>query len=164
MSAPQGDWWGGCNVPKRVSIELHGSTHVNPIPAASMIGPFLASGAITGREPDSGDMPTDLGRQCANVFHQVRALLEVVGGTTDDILKMTFHLAAFRDRDALNHEWLAMFPDSTNRPARQVIAAQLDGGALIHCDLLAVVHAPSTGSAGPDSAPAPAVPDSSTTQ
>ena len=151
-------------MPKRVSIELHGSTHVNPIPTASMIGPFLASGAITGREPDSGDMPTDMGRQCANVFHQVRALLQVVGGTTDDILKMTFHLAAFRERDALNREWLAMFPGSTNRPARQAIAAQLDGGALIHCYFLAVVHAPSAGSGDDYSAPARAVPESSTPQ
>jgi hypothetical protein len=32
-----------------------------------------------------------------------------------------------------------MFPDPGHRPARQAIAAQLDGAALVHCDLLAVI-------------------------
>jgi hypothetical protein len=54
-------------------------------------------------------------------------------------LKLTVRLADYGDRDALNREWLAMFPDPDSRPARQVLAAHLDGGALIHCDLLAVL-------------------------
>lgn len=126
----------------RTSIDLPGFSHANPIPAASRIGPFLASGAITGRDPETRQMPIRLEAQCANVFHHVRMLLAEAGGTTDDILKLTFHLADYRDRDALNHEWTTMFPDPTSRPARQVHAAQLDSGALIHCDLLAVLSGP----------------------
>jgi enamine deaminase RidA (YjgF/YER057c/UK114 family) len=116
-----------------------GLQHANPIPAAARIGPFMASGAITGKDPVSGQMPETMALQCANVFAQVRALMTAAGGTTQDILKMTFHLADFRDRGALNSEWLSMFPDPNSRPARQAIAAGLDGGALIHCDLLAVL-------------------------
>lgn len=121
------------------SIDLSGFGHANPIPAASRIGPFLASGALTGRDPETREMPAGLDQQCANVFTHVRALLTVGGGTPDDILKLTFHLADPSDREALNREWLTMFPDPRHRPARQVIAARLDGGALIHCDLLAVL-------------------------
>ena len=123
----------------RRSLQLPGFSHANPIPAASRIGPFLASGAITGRDPETREMPVGLQAQCANVFAHVRTLMEVAGGSTDDILKMTFHLADYRDREALNHEWLAMFPDPENRPARHAVAAHLDGGALVHCDLLAVI-------------------------
>ena len=65
--------------------------------------------------------------------------LAAAGGTTDDIVKMTFWLADPRDRDALNREWLAMFPDPAHRPARQAVAAQLDGGSLVQCDLFAVL-------------------------
>ncbi|BBA96351.1 hypothetical protein RVR_1611 [Actinacidiphila reveromycinica] len=126
---------------RRVSVELPGFAHANPIPAASRIGPFLASGAITGRDPVTRAMPPELARQCANVFTHVRALMAAVGGSTDDILKMTFRLADPRDRDALNREWLAMFPDPARRPARQSLAAELDGAALVHCDLLAVLAA-----------------------
>ncbi len=131
----------GAHGPGRISVHIPGFTHANPIPAASMIGPFLCSGAITGRDPATGEMPASPDNQCANVFVHVRALLEAAGGTTDDILKMTFHLADRNDRDALNREWLAMFPDPASRPARQSLAARLDGAALIHCDLLAVVQA-----------------------
>ena len=126
----------------RTSIDLPAITHANPIPAASLIGPFLASGAITGLDSETGDMPADLDRQCVHAFNHIRALLAAAGGTTDDILKVTFHLVDYRDRKALNREWLEMFPDPMSRPARQVIAAQLDGLALIHCDLLAVLQPP----------------------
>lgn len=126
---------------KRISVELPGFSHANPIPAASRIGPFLASGAITGRDPVTREMPPSLDQQCANVFSHVRALLAAAGGTPADILKMTVHLADYRNRDALNRQWLAMFPDPASRPARQVVAAELDSGALIHCDLLAVLTA-----------------------
>ncbi|WP_067899591.1 RidA family protein [Nocardia vaccinii] len=124
---------------RRVSINIPGFGHANPIPGGSRIGPFLASGVLTGRDPVTHELPDSLDEQCANVFAHVRALLVASGGTTDDILKMTFRLADYRDRDALNREWLAMFPDLANRPARQAIAADLDGGCRIQCDLLAIL-------------------------
>lgn len=123
----------------RSSIDIPGFGHSNPIPAGSRIGPFLSSGALTGRDPATRDMPARLDQQCANVFAHCRALVTAAGGSTDDILKMTFHLADASDREALNREWLAMFPDPTSRPARQVVAARLDGAALVHCDLFAVL-------------------------
>ncbi|WP_297081241.1 RidA family protein [uncultured Demequina sp.] len=124
---------------RRQSIDLPGFGHANPIPAAARIGELLMSGVLTGRDPSTREMPATLDEQCANVFAHVRTLLAEAGGSTDDIIKMTFWLADYRDRDALNREWLAMFPDSSNRPARQAMAASLDGGCLIQCDLVAVL-------------------------
>lgn len=124
---------------RRTSLQVAGFSHANPIPAASRIGPFLATGVLTGRDPESRELPPGLDQQCANVFRHVRAVLAAAGGSTDDILKMTFWLADPADREALNREWLTMFPDPATRPARQAVAAQLDGGALVHCDLLAVL-------------------------
>lgn len=124
---------------RRVSITMPGFGHENPIPAGSRIGPFLFSGVLTGRDAESRVMPDGLDAQCANVFAHVRQLLAAAGGSTDDIAKMTFHLIDYRDREALNREWLAMFPDPESRPARHAVAATLDGGARIHCDLVAVL-------------------------
>lgn len=124
---------------RRTSIEIGGFGHTNPVPVASKIGPFLFSGVLTGRSPENSEMPDGLAEQCANVFAHVRALLTAAGGSTDDIAKMTFHLVDYRQRDALNREWMAMFPDPSTRPARQVMAATLDGGSLVHCDLVAVL-------------------------
>ena len=141
-AGPEDQWHifpgGALAVPRRQSIELSTFDHSNPIPAAARIGPFLFSGVLTGRDPLTREFPDGLHPQCVAVFNQVRALLTAAGGTTDDIAKMTFWLADYRDREALNREWLAMFPDAANRPARQAMAADLDGGCLIQCDLVAV--------------------------
>lgn len=126
-------------MPQRVSIYLPGFTHRNPIPVASRIGPHLVSGVLTGLDPETGETPASLDEQVANVFTHVRALMEAAGGTTDDIIKLTFWLAEYRNRDAINREWVAMFPDAASRPARQVMAAHLDGGTLVQCDVQAVL-------------------------
>lgn len=127
---------------RRVSIHLGGFAHANPVPVASRIGPHLHSGVLTGRDPATGEMPESLDAQCANVFAHVRELMAAAGGSLDDIVKMTFHVVRYRDRDALNREWEAAFPDPADRPARQVMAAALDGAALVHCDIVAVLQDP----------------------
>lgn len=124
---------------RRVSVYPPGFGHENPVPVASRIGPFLASGVLTGRDPETSELPAALDAQIVNVFAHVRSLMESAGGSADDILKMTFHLVDYRDRAALNREWTALFPDAASRPARQVMAATLDRGALIQADLLAVL-------------------------
>jgi enamine deaminase RidA (YjgF/YER057c/UK114 family) len=129
-------------MPRRVSVYLPGFGHENPVPVASRIGQHLVSGVLTGRDPVTRHMPNSLDEQVANVFAHVRALMNATGGSSDDIIKMTFWLVDYRNRDALNREWTAMFPDELSRPARQVMAAQLDAGSLLQCDLQAVLPEP----------------------
>lgn len=124
---------------RRISISLPGFGHENPVPVASRIGPHLHSGVLTGRDPVTREMPESLDAQLANVFGHVRALMAAAGGSLDDIVKLTFHLVHYRDREALNREWLAAFPDPATRPARQVMAATLDRGSLVQCDVVAVL-------------------------
>lgn len=124
---------------RRQSIYLEGFAHANPVPVACRIGPHLTSGVLTGRDPSTHEMPKSLDSQIANVFAHVRELMAAAGGGTGDILKMTFHLVRYRDREALNREWLAMFPDPDDRPTRQVMAAALDGDALVQAELLAIL-------------------------
>jgi 2-iminobutanoate/2-iminopropanoate deaminase len=125
----------------RTSIETEGFGHANPIPAACRMGPFLFSGVLTGRDPVTREMPSGLAEQLANVFGHARSVLAAAGGSLDDVAKMTFWLADYRDRAELNRLWLEAFPDAASRPARQAMAATLDGGALVHCDLVAVFEA-----------------------
>ena len=99
----------------------------------------MFSGAFTGRDPATRELPADLDGQIANIFAHVRALMEAAGGTPDDIVKMTFWLADYRDREALNREWLNMFPDAASRPARHVVKAELDDGVLAQADLIAIL-------------------------
>ncbi|WP_167132570.1 RidA family protein [Paramicrobacterium chengjingii] len=125
-------------MPRR-SIYLDGFAHANPVPAACRIGQFLVSGPLTGRDPRTGAMPASLDAQVENVFVHVRKLMQTVGGRTDDIIKMTFLVAEYRERDGINREWTAMFPNPHDRPTRHCIAAQLDNGSQIQCDVTAVL-------------------------
>jgi enamine deaminase RidA (YjgF/YER057c/UK114 family) len=116
---------------RRTSIHLEGFAHENPVPAASRIGPYLFSGVLTARDPRTGEIPAGLEEQVVEVFARARELLDAAGGSTDDVVKLTFWVADYRDRVAINREWLAMFPDEADRPARQVMSAALDRGVLV---------------------------------
>jgi enamine deaminase RidA (YjgF/YER057c/UK114 family) len=124
---------------RRTSIHLEGFAHENPVPAASRIGPYLFSGVLTARDPGTKAVPEGLDAQVTEVFARVRELLDAAGGSVEDVAKLTFWVADYRDREAINREWLAMFPDEGSRPARQVMAASLDRGVLVQCDVVAVL-------------------------
>lgn len=124
---------------RRESIFIGAFRHANPIPNACRIGNLVMSGVILGRDPITRLMPEGIALQCSNMFAHVKATVEAAGGMTDDIIKMTVWLADRSQRDPLNVEWLKMFPDESSRPARHALAAELDGGALVQCDFVAVL-------------------------
>lgn len=122
----------------RSSIYVEEFKHANPIPSASRIGNIVMSSVIIGRDLH-GNMPGTLEAQCANMFSHVRAILEAAGGSTNHILKMSVWLKDRSRRDVLNTEWLKMFPDETSRPARHSFQTELQDGALVQCDFVAVI-------------------------
>ena len=125
---------------KRRSIEIPGFQHDNPIPSASQIGRFVASGAISGKDPQTGKIPDGIEEQCALVFTHMRHIVEAASGTTEDILKVTVWLKDGAHRKVVNQEWLRMFPDAESRPARHTFVGQeLPGNILVQCELLAVL-------------------------
>ena len=123
---------------RRRSIEIEGFRHKNPIPAACRLGNMLMTGIITGTDPATGKLAETLEAQCANIFRHVRAIMTAAGGSTDDIIKMNVWMADRSRRDVLNAEWIKMFPDPGDRPARHTSQASLEGGQLIVCDITAV--------------------------
>jgi enamine deaminase RidA (YjgF/YER057c/UK114 family) len=126
---------------KRRSIEIPGFKHDNPIPSASRIGPFVVSGAISGKDPQSGKVPDGIDEQCALVFAHMRRIIEAASGTTEDILKVTVWLKDGAHRKVVNQEWLRMFPDAESRPARHTFTGQeLAGNTLVQCEFLAVLN------------------------
>jgi 2-iminobutanoate/2-iminopropanoate deaminase len=129
---------------KRRSIEVPGVQHKNPIPSAAKRGPFLTTGAISGTDPKTGEVPADLERQCALMFENVRQILAAAGGSPEDILKMTVWMADRGQRETLNRHWTRMFPDPHSRPSRHTMTSRdLAPPIEIQCDILAVLEEPS---------------------
>jgi 2-iminobutanoate/2-iminopropanoate deaminase len=124
----------------RRSIVVDGLGHgTNPIPAASRIGPFVATGGIRGVDPATGEMPADIESQVSLMFANLQTILAAGGAGLDDVLKMTFWLATPDARAPINAEWVRAFPDPDRRPARHVLNYALGHGMLVQCDALAVI-------------------------
>jgi 2-iminobutanoate/2-iminopropanoate deaminase len=127
-------------VGRRLSIDVPGFGHDNPIPAACKVGPFLISSGVSGKEPYTGKMLEGLEAQCAQMFATVRQILEIAGGSPEDIVKMNVWMKDRSQRDTLNVGWLEMFPDEHSRPARHTFAApDLPGSMLVQCEIFAVL-------------------------
>ncbi len=125
---------------KRRSIDIPGFAHKNPIPAASLKGNILMSGAIFGLDPATGEPPQSLSEQVMFMFQHVDAIMREAGGRMDDVVKFTIHLRDPKDRAALNEHWKKNFPDAETRPARHVDHVPLpEGNRLISCEFFAVL-------------------------
>lgn len=126
---------------RRRSVEVQGVTHgATPIPLGAQVGRLVFSSGISGVDPESGKIPPDASRQVELVFHHVYRFMEVVGGSTEDIGRMTVYLEDEKYRDLVNREWTKMFPDPANRPARHSTVAHLRGGALVQVEITAVLQ------------------------
>ena len=126
---------------KRVSIEVPGMVHDNPLPAACRLGPLLITSGVSGKEPGTGTFPEGIEAQCARMFATIRQILEVGGASPDDVVKISFWVKDRAQRPHINKEWLAMFPDPHSRPARHTFqTADLPGEMLVQCEVIAYIE------------------------
>ncbi|HUA20342.1 MAG TPA: RidA family protein [Bryobacteraceae bacterium] len=125
---------------KRTSIEVKGLEHVNPIPNASRIGPFVVSGGIFGKDPETGKVPDGIDAQCLQMFANVGKVLDAAGAKPEDIIKMSFWLKDMSHRPQMNKYWVEMFPDEHSRPARHTFSTpDLRTPLLVECEIMAIV-------------------------
>jgi 2-iminobutanoate/2-iminopropanoate deaminase len=125
---------------RRQSINFPGFSHQNPIPNASRVGNIVMSSVIGGSNPGTRELPATLEEQVRNLFAHVRNAVAAAGCSTDDIVKMTFWVKdPATQREALNAEWVKMFPDPEARPARHTQQLPADSRALVQCDFVAVL-------------------------
>jgi 2-iminobutanoate/2-iminopropanoate deaminase len=132
---------------RRRTIDLEGIAHNAPIPMAAVIDNLLATSAIFGADRRTGQIPETAEEEIACLFDNIRALLNAAGGSCDDILRMGVLLKETSLRKIVNENWLAMFPDEADRPARHItVVADLPARAQI--ELLALLPSDATGGSG----------------
>ena len=124
---------------RRKSVTAEGLAHKFPVPNACRIGNLVVSGAIHPTDRKTRVVPEDLPSQCANVFANMKAIVEAAGGSTHDIIKMTVYVRDRNDREPVNVEWVRMFPDPDSRPARHAQPLLVEGPSLVQCDFIAVI-------------------------
>ena len=124
---------------KRKVIEIQGLAHQAPIPMGAKIGNVVYSSAISGIEPQTKSPPQDPDKQAEALFRNIRTFMKQAGGTPDDIIRMAVYLKEESYREAINKEWVKMFPDEHSRPARHAIKIELRGEVLFQIELVAVL-------------------------
>ena len=127
-------------MPGRKSITVPQIAHKFPVPNACRIANIVVSGAIHPTDPTTRVIPDDLAAQCANMFENVKSVIEAAGGTTEDIIKINVFIRDRNNREPLNVAWLRLFPDPESRPARHAQPLQVEGPALVLCDFMAVIE------------------------
>jgi 2-iminobutanoate/2-iminopropanoate deaminase len=124
--------------PKR-SIDVEGMAHGAPIPMGARVGNIVYSSGIMGTDRSTGEIPDDGVTQVRNAFANLLAFLEAAGATTDDLVRVTVLLADNSLRSAINEEWLKLFPDPEDRPARHATNHELQRNMLIQLEAVAVL-------------------------
>jgi enamine deaminase RidA (YjgF/YER057c/UK114 family) len=126
---------------RRSNHEIPGHGHHDPIPMGARIGDLFASSGVSGVDPSSTDKiePVEGAAGQAHFgLRNIRALAEQGGLTLDDIGHITVLVQDYADLPAIDAEWVALFPDPSNRPARQVMQLGLQRRSRAQFHMLAV--------------------------
>jgi 2-iminobutanoate/2-iminopropanoate deaminase len=126
--------------PHRQVIDVPGVAHgTMPIPMGVRVGKTVYSSGIHGLDPETQTIPDDPAAQMELVFRHMRTIVENAGGTTGDIGLVVAYLRSDEHRAVLNEQWLAMFPDPADRPARNVVVHELGWNMVVHLMMTAVL-------------------------
>src|SRR5258708_15539427 len=108
---------------------------------------FFTSG-IRGVNRGTGELPADPAEQFLNAWHNLAALVEGAGLSTDNIGLVTNFIDSQEYRAHINTGWLELFPTSTNRPARKTTSFPLPSGTGVELQAIGVGDATRTGIEG----------------
>lgn len=97
------------------------------------------SSAINGKDPATGEYPASAREQARLAFQNMAALVREAGGDVRDIAHLTVFLQDRDDRKYVDEQWLAMFPDPADRPARHAVTVERSGRMLVQLEIVAVV-------------------------
>lgn len=124
----------------RRSVDIDGISHgALPIPQASRVGPLLVSGGINGVDRATGAFGETIERQIELIFDNIASLVEIAGGSVEDIAKVVFHVRDKSCRQLIDGAWVAMFPNPESRPARHTLVQELNGPMLLQAELIAYI-------------------------
>lgn len=104
---------------------------------------FFTSG-VRGVDRTTGELPSDPAEQFWNAWHNLAALVEGAGYSTDNIGLVTNFIDSQEYRPHINAGWLDLFPEADNRPARKTTSFPLPHGVGVELQAFGVADASRT--------------------
>jgi 2-iminobutanoate/2-iminopropanoate deaminase len=123
---------------RQQSLTIPGLEHPGA-PSACRIGPIVASSAILGRDPETGEMPEDIESQSRYAFTNMKRLLAAFGLDEGDVVKLTMFVKDKADREVVRNHWYECYPNEAYRPARHTLVVPINVGR-VQLEILAVVR------------------------
>lgn len=109
-------------------------------PDLVQVGNLFFTSGVRGIDLSSGGLPTDPSQQFLNAWHNLAALVEGAGLSTDNIGLVTNFIDSQDYRAHINAGWLELFPDSHNRPSRKTTSFPLPDGTGVELQAYGVVN------------------------
>jgi enamine deaminase RidA (YjgF/YER057c/UK114 family) len=128
-------------VSKRSGFSLPGLAPAGAVaPDLVSVGNLFFTSGVRGVDLRTGQLPEDPAEQFLNAWHNLRALVEGAGLSTDNIGLVTNFIDSQDYRAHINKGWLELFPRADDRPARKTTSFPLAGGAGVELQAYGVVN------------------------
>ena len=127
---------------ERTNHEIEGHGHHDPIPMGARVGDLFCSSGVSGVDTAGDDKLEPVEGAAGQAHHGLRnveSLVRAGGGTMADVGLITLLVQDYDDLPAINAEWVQMFPDPKDRPARHVIRMGVQRRSRVQHHMIAVV-------------------------
>src|SRR5438552_185523 len=113
-------------MPPRAVYNLPGLSAAGAVaPDLVKCGNLFFTSGVRGINRHTGELPDDPAEQFLNAWHNLAALVEGAGLSTDNIGLVTNFIDSQEYRAHINTGWLELFPERNNRPARKTTSFPL---------------------------------------
>jgi len=110
--------------PRQV-VQVPGRTRAHsPVPEGTRCGDWLFSSLLG---PTNGQRGETSREDAELLFKRIGNLLDAAGGSPDNLVSLAVYVLDDEDRAAINGEWVKMFPDPADRPARHILNVYPNG-------------------------------------
>jgi 2-iminobutanoate/2-iminopropanoate deaminase len=124
---------------KRSTFNLPGLAGDSAVaPDLVNVGNLFFTSGIRGVNVKTGELPEDPAQQFLNAWHNLAALVEGAGLSTDNVGLVTNFIDSQDYRAFINPGWLELFPTANNRPARKTTAYPLPDGVAVELQAFGV--------------------------
>ncbi len=127
---------------ERTNHEIEGHGHHDPIPMGARAGDLFCSSGVSGVDTAGDDKLEPVEGAAGQAHHGLRnvgSLVRAGGGTMADVGLITLLVQDYDDLPVIDAEWVQMFPDPEDRPARQVIKMGVQRRSRVQHHMIAVV-------------------------